>query len=121
MSKYVKIYNTKDNALLGGNIRVADGFFSRLRGLMLTPSLKEGDGLLIAPCNSIHMCFMRYAIDAVFIDASNKVVALYENLRPWIGLTKIYSNVKSVIELPSGSVKRLGLSIDDTLKMESLK
>lgn len=119
MAKSVKIYNERNKSLLGDKIRVADTFFSRFRGLMLTDNLKEGEGLIITPCNSIHMCFMRYAIDAVFVDASNKVVAIYENLKPWIGLTKIYSNVVSVIELPSGLIQKLDLQIDDTLRMES--
>ncbi len=121
MTKYVKIYNGRDNSLVGDRIRVADSFWTRFKGLMLAPDLKEGEGLIITPCNSIHMMFMRYPIDAVFIDASNKVVALYENLRPWIGLTKLYSNVVSVIELPSGLVNKLGLKIDDTLRLEYLQ
>lgn len=118
MSKFVKIYRESDNALIGDKIRVADSFWTRFKGLMLAPDLLKGEGLIITPCNSIHMMFMRYSIDAVFIDATHKIVALYENLRPWIGITKLYSNVESVIELPSGSVKELGLKIDDTLKLE---
>ncbi len=121
MTKYVKIYYGSDNNLVGDKIRVADTFFTRFKGLMLAQDLKEGEGLLITPCNSIHMMFMRYPIDAIFIDASNKIVALYENLRPWIGLTKLYSNVVSVIEIPSGLINKLGLKIDDTLRLEYLQ
>ena len=121
MARQIKIYNQRNESLLGDKIRVADSFLARFRGLMLTKNLEEGEGLIITPCNSIHMFFMRYAIDAVFIDISNKVVAIYENLRPWIGLTKLYSNVVSVIEIPSGLCKKLDLKIGDTLRLEYFK
>ena len=68
MTKYVKIYNGRDNSLVGDKIRVADNFWTRFKGLMLAPDLAEGEGLIITPCNSIHMMFMRYPIDAIFID-----------------------------------------------------
>lgn len=121
MTKRVKIYDERNNSLIGDKIRVADTFLTRFKGLMLADDLQEGEGLIITPCNSIHMCFMRYAIDAVFIDASNKIVAIYENLRPWLGLSKIHSNVVSVIEVPSGLAKKLDLKKDDTLRLEYLQ
>ena len=49
-------------------VELADSFFSRLRGLMFRRRLKEGCGLLLAPCNSVHMLFMRFAIDVIYLD-----------------------------------------------------
>lgn len=121
MAKYVKIYNERNNALVGDKIKVADSFWTRFKGLMMAPDLAEGEGLIITPCNSIHMMFMRYAIDALFIDKTNKIVAIYENLKPWIGLTKLYSNVVSVIELPANIVKKLDLKIEDSLRLEYIQ
>ena len=121
MEKYVKIYNERNNALIGDKIKVADTFWTRLKGLMLAPDLAEGEGLIITPCNSIHMMFMRYPIDALFIDSSNKIVAIYEKIRPWIGVTRLYSNVVSVIEVPSGLANKLDLKIDDSLRLEYLQ
>lgn len=121
MAKCVKIYNERNNALIGDKIRIADSFWTRFKGLMMASDLGEGEGLIIIPCNSIHMMFMRYAIDALFIDKTNKIVAIYKNLRPWIGLTKLYSNVVSVIEIPSGLSDKLDLKIDDTLRLEYIQ
>ena len=49
-------------------IKIANNFFKRFLGLMGKKKLPGGEGLLIAPCKSIHMCFMRFSIDAIFID-----------------------------------------------------
>jgi hypothetical protein len=69
--------------LFGVRARVARTFWQRLRGLIGLKGLKPGEGLLIERCSSIHTCFMRFAIDATFLDASFRVVRKVENIRPW--------------------------------------
>ena len=78
-----------DNPQLELRVQVADNFLQRLRGLMLRSpaSLPLGMGLLIAPCNSIHMMFMRFAIDVVYIDENYKVLKVVENLPAWTGMS----------------------------------
>jgi len=90
------------------DVAVADTFFTRLRGLMLRRSLPRGQGLLIAPCNSIHMCFMRFAIDAVYIDRDYRVLKVVHNLRPWLGLSWC-RGAWGVIELTAGGAEKYGL------------
>jgi len=67
-------------------LETADTFLTRFCGLMLRKRLPAGRGLLIAPCSSIHMCFMRFAIDAIFIDQDYRVLKVVRNVKPWIGL-----------------------------------
>ena len=64
-------------------IRVAKSFLERLRGLIGTSSLAPDEGLLIERCNAIHTCFMRFAIDATFLDAAGGVVKVVRNIPPW--------------------------------------
>lgn len=118
MEKYVKITNGRDESLVADRVRVADGFWQRFRGLMLTPEPTEGEGLLLSPCNSIHMMFMLYPIDAIFLDAGLKIKALYEKLPPWIGLSRLHRDVSSVLELRSGTINKIGVRVDDVLRME---
>lgn len=92
-------------------LEVADSFFTRFRGLMLRRELPEGHGLLLAPCSSIHMCFMRFAIDAVYIDRDYRILKVVTHLRPWLGLSWC-PGAWGVIELPSGTVKKYGLQLD---------
>ena len=70
---------------------------------MLTRTLPEGTGLNIMPCNSIHMMFMRFPIDAVFYNQERTVTRVARNLRPWVGLAFGGRGAKGVIELPAGS------------------
>ena len=91
-------------------IEVADSFGTRLRGLMGRKSLADGQGLLIAPCSSIHMCFMQFAIDAVYINRDYEILKIVSGLRPWIGLSWCPS-AWAVIELKNGEAKKCGLTM----------
>lgn len=93
---------------------VANTFWTRFAGLMLKPELAKATGLVIMPCNSIHMCFMRFAIDAVYFDKDYRIIKIVSNLKPWIGLS-ICMGAQGVVEMTSGEAKRLGLAIGDIL------
>jgi uncharacterized membrane protein (UPF0127 family) len=65
------------------------------------------------------MWFMRFAIDAVFIDRTHRVVRAAERLRPWafsIGAR----GARDVLELPAGTVVRTGTQAGDELMIEPL-
>ena len=89
-------------------IKTADTFFARFRGLMLRKRLPAGHGLLIAPCSSIHMCFMRFAIDASWVDKEMNILKISRNVRPWIGLAWC-PKAWGVVEMTAGEADRLGL------------
>ena len=57
-------------------IHLATNFWQRFRGLMMRRPLPPATALLIVPCNSIHMCFMRFAIDAVYLDKQGKILKI---------------------------------------------
>lgn len=88
-------------------IEVADSFLLRLRGLMLRSreSLPLGKGMLIAPCSSIHMMFMRFPLDLVYIDKSYRILKTVSYVRPWLGFSACWQkDTWAVIELPKGSI-----------------
>ena len=116
--KYLKITNTSNNTIVAEKVQVADSFWQRFCGLMLRKSLDENEGLLIKPCKSIHMLFMRFSIDAVFLDANNKITGLYRQLRPWIGLSSWHSDASCVLELCSGTIDSTKMQLNNELKME---
>jgi hypothetical protein len=88
--------------VLAENADEALNAWARFKGLMLRRGLAHGEGLVIAPCGSIHMMFMRFAIDAVFYDASGRVTKVSSRVRPWIGLAFGGRKTHGVIELPAG-------------------
>ncbi len=69
--------------MLGVRARVARTLPERLRGLIGTRRLPDGEGMLILRCNAIHTFFMSFAIDATFLDRHDRVVKVVRNIRPW--------------------------------------
>lgn len=97
------------------SIEIAESFWSRFCGLMLRKNIEPGRGLLLSPCNSIHMMFMRFSIDVVYLDAEFRIKKLVKNLYPWIGLS-MCSGATSTLEMASGEIVRLGLEVGQSLK-----
>ena len=69
--------------ILGVRALVARTFLQRARGLIGRRGLAKGEGMLIMQCNCIHTCFMRFPIDAIFLDAEGRVVKQVRGIRPW--------------------------------------
>ena len=92
---------------------VADRPLARMRGLLGRPELPAGDGIWIRPTNSIHMLFMRFAIDAVFLDRDDVVVRIVPSLRPWRMAT--CRRARSVIELRTGECESRRIKLGDRL------
>ena len=98
-------------------ILVADSFLTRFVGLMFQQKLPAATGLFLAPCNSVHMCFMRFAIDVVYLDKEYKILKVVKNLKPWIGLS-MCSNAWATIELAAGEAERCGCKVGKRLVAE---
>ena len=92
------------------NVELADNFLKRLRGLMGRRHLEKNCGLLLAPCNSVHMLFMRFAIDVVYLDKDFCVKKIVRNLRPWLGISACFG-AWGALELPAGESARLKIKI----------
>ncbi len=99
---------------LVSDLRIAKSVVSRTRGLMLAAPLQPGQGLEIRPCNSIHMMFMRFRIDAVFFDKTGCVVKVGRSVPTWRGLAFGGRRAVGVLELPSGAAA--GVSVGDQLE-----
>lgn len=83
------------------NLEIADTFKSRFMGLMGRECIDKTSGLLLKPCSSIHCFFMRFTIDAVYLDKNMKVL-LVETLRPW-KIGRQVKNASMVLELTEGA------------------
>lgn len=99
-------------------LSVADSMLARMKGLLGKRGLADDEGLWISPCNSIHMFFMRFAIDAVFVDRQLRVVRIVENLRPW-RMARGGSRAHSVFELRAGRARVAQIERGMTLRMDA--
>ena len=97
--------------------RVADGFLTRLVGLLRDKALAEGDGLWIVPCNSIHSIGMHFIFDAVFLDQNLRVVHLIREMKPWRA-SKLVFAAHSVLELPAGLIDKTATEMGDQFEMK---
>ena len=102
--------NGKDT---GCRIRVAERWWQRAIGLLATPENDEADGLSLAPCNSVHMFGMRYAIDVVYLSAQGRVLKVVHRLGP-MRMSACFK-AHGVVELRAGLAARLGVAIGDEL------
>ena len=63
------------------------------------------------------MLFMRFAIDAVFVDRARRVVKTRVELRPWT-LAAAARGAAEVLELPVGTIARTQTQVGDELSYE---
>lgn len=118
MTQYV-ITNTHNGVVLADRAELARTFLARLRGLVGRPWLEEGEALILRPCNSVHMFFMRFSIDVCFLDRAGRVVALAYNLAPG-SVSPIYPRATQAVELPAGTLGRTGTGVGDVLEIRPL-
>ncbi len=87
---------------MAASVERADSAFSRARGLLGREGLGPGEGLWIEPCAMIHTFFMRFAIDAVFLDGGLRAVRVLRGMAPW-RVSPWVRGASSVLELAAGS------------------
>jgi uncharacterized membrane protein (UPF0127 family) len=97
---------------------VADRPLSRLRGLLGRDGLEPGAGLLLRPSGSIHTFFMRFPIDAVFLDAELRVLRARGGLPPW--RTAGARGARAVLELAAGEAGRRGVAPGERLRLSAV-
>jgi hypothetical protein len=92
---------------------MAEKGWARMRGLLGRDGLDPGGGMLIDASPSVHMFFMRFPLDVVFLDRDRKVVRVVANLRPWrvAGARR----AAAALELPAGAAAAAGLEVGDIL------
>jgi uncharacterized membrane protein (UPF0127 family) len=105
----------EDGACVSERCSLADSALRRLRGLLGYALLPAGESLLIRPAGSIHTCFMRFPIDAVFLDGDLTVVGTAERLRPW--RLAAARGARSVLELAAGEVQSRKVAVGDRLRV----
>lgn len=90
--------------------------WTRSKGLLGRSGLDPDEGLWIQPTGSIHMWFMRFAIDVVYADKEGRVLKLVRGIRPW--RMSACRGAKVALELPVGAIDRAGVEVGDHLVIE---
>lgn len=96
-------------------IKRAETFFSRFKGLMFRKSPIQNEGLWISPCNAIHMFFMSFPIDVVLLNEHMQIVSTISGIKPW-RVTRPVPGALSTLELPAGTIEKLGITVGDHIR-----
>jgi uncharacterized membrane protein (UPF0127 family) len=111
-------FNRTRETYLATALAVADGHWTRLRGLLglSADDFRNGSGLWIVPCHGVHTLGMGFPIDVIYLDEGLRVVHVEQNLRPW-RVAPVRMQATSVIELPSHTVRETGTGVGDRIEI----
>lgn len=110
----VRIWNCARGQLVAERVVVAAAFWSRFRGLMFRSGWGQDDGLWLVPCRQIHTFGMRFPIDVAFLDHQERIVYAIPALPPG-RISPYIREAQSVLELPAGTLERVGACVGDYL------
>jgi len=92
----------------------AQTFWERSKGLLGRDSLDPNTALWISQCPWIHTFFMRFTIDAVFVDRNLKVANIKKQILP-NRITMPVLKANSVFEMAAGVAQEKNIHIGDQL------
>ena len=118
--RYIRIDNITRGTTVGDRVRVASSSLDRSVGLLRTPEVKPGEGLWIERSPSIHMFFMPYAIDAVFVSKDGRVTKIAANLKPW-RIVPWARGARDCLELRAGAAAESKTQVGDQLQIVELE
>ena len=117
--------NISRGTVLAERLEDGSSFWAKFMGLMGRASLPQGDGLWLPGENGIHMLFMRFSIDVVFVspapsgqDGPRRVLFARKAVRPWRGVVWRVGRAKGVLELPVGTIEATGTMVGDEIVID---
>ena len=111
-----RVRRPADGAVVCERCEIPESSFGRARGLLGRDGLEPGHGMLIDRAGSVHMFFMRFPIDVVFLDRDWRVVGVRHGLRPWRAAGARHA--VAALELPAGTAAEAGIEEGDVLALE---
>jgi uncharacterized membrane protein (UPF0127 family) len=109
---------TADGAVVCERCEIPESSFGRARGLLGRDGLEPGGGMLIDRAGSVHMFFMRFPIDVVFLARDRTVVGVKHRLGPW--RMAAARGAVAALELPAGRAAGVGVETGEVLVFEEL-
>ena len=112
------IINKTKGKILAKKAKLCKSHISKAIGLMF--SRKAKPLMFIFDKEEIvqlHMFFVFFPIDIIYIDSNNQVVEIKENFRPF-AFYNPKNKAKYVIELPKGTIKKTNTQIEDTIRFK---
>lgn len=113
----LQVLNRTRGTMLALRLEAAHTGSSRRKGLLGRECLQPGEGLWIAPCESVHTFFMKFPIDLVYLDRNRQVKKVRDSVGPW--RLSACLTARSVLELPAGTIRATQTEQGDTVEFSA--
>ena len=110
------VLNLTRKTWLATTVRKADQFLTRLVGLLRRNNLGPEEALWLIPSKGVHTIGMKFPIDVIFLDHTNKVVAIACDLPP-NRISRVRLKTRSILELPRGTIQKSATAVGDQLEI----
>jgi hypothetical protein len=119
----LRAINRSRETILCARLIAAGGIAGQARGLLGRTGLEAGEGMLFeagrfSPFMWMHMFFMRFAIDIVFLDRHGRVIKIDRELRPW-RVSSLVIGARRALELSAGAAQRSATEVGDVIEIET--
>jgi uncharacterized membrane protein (UPF0127 family) len=112
------LWNRRSDQPVATRLMAAFDSTTRRQGLLGRTRIGEGEGLVLAPCSSVHTAFMRFPIDLVFLDRGGRVLRVSAGVPPW--RIRLHWRAFAVVELAAGVLARTETKPTDVLELRTL-
>lgn len=118
----IRAFNKTRGTVLCAKLENAGGLAGQGRGLLGRDGLAPGTGMLFengrfTPFMWMHMFFMRFAIDIVFLGRNDTVIRINARLQPW-RLSSMVFGAGKALELPAGAAEESATQVGDQIVFE---
>jgi uncharacterized membrane protein (UPF0127 family) len=112
------LVNERTGFVLADMLETAFDSGARRRGLLGRDDLAAGAAMVLAPCNAVHTCRMRFPIDVVFAARDGRVTKIVRQLAAWRAAASFPAF--ATIELRAGAIGAIDLIVGDRLVLGTL-
>jgi uncharacterized protein len=121
-SGILRAINETRGTVLCARLEDAGGVAGQSRGLLGRERLKPDEGMLFVrgrfePFMLMHMFFMRFPIDIVFLDRDDVVVKVNRELKPWRVSSMVFA-ARKALEIPAGVADLCRTAVGDRIRFE---
>jgi len=114
----LEVWNATRGMAIARRVMLADTWWTRLRGMMGRPEPVGDEGMLLAPCRSVHMYWMKYPLDVAFLAPDGRVVATYHGLAP-SRRSSWHGDADRALELKAGTLATTQTEVGDRLELRN--
>ncbi len=117
--KTLSVWNVSRDDSVAERVHLANTWWTRLRGLLGHPEPEPGEGMLLSPCQSVHMYWMKYSLDVAFLAPDGRIVEAYHALAP-SKRSRWHRDADRALELRAGTLADTCTQVGDRLELRSI-